>query len=239
MCVWKTYACVRLCLPLFIYPPLQGWCDVHNITSTAYRLLTYYMSKDGACAFSQFTQRLGAWPVLAERDASVQKFGSPSCHSRARCRTEYGNSLSLLCVCVCVCARACVCVCLCVFLQGLPAPVAERLGDWCFHDIKSVKLHVSNTMDTQEQLAALPAILNHLRDLEAPGATVSVQYREDCKELRSALKKAKTTLRHLKVVSDPYKPPIDYGMAGVGVSAHACVCVSVCVCVCVCVCTYV
>ncbi len=113
---------------------------------------------------------------------------APLCYSSLR-RKSIGHPMA---VCMLVCA-----------MQGLPKLIARRLTDWSFH-VRDVEVRPHRDMNTREQLAALPAIVNHLRDLEAPGATVTVRYTGGCHELESAVIETVSTLGHMSVVPEPY-----------------------------------
>ncbi len=102
-----------------------------------------------------------------------------------------------VCVCVCVCVRVC--------LQGLPAAVVERLGDWSFAGLKEIKMHFSCTFEAEDYHAALRRTLDQLGDMDAPGAVVRVRYR-DGHDTASAVAEAVTTLKHLNICPNPYDP---------------------------------
>ncbi len=104
-------------------------------------------------------------------------------------------------VCVHVCVSVCACVC--VPVQGFQPPVAKRLSDWSFI-VPNVDIKLNEVMTREQQLAALPTIVDQLRNLDAPGAYVKFRYKEGCEGLADAVREARATLGHLRVEHDTY-----------------------------------
>ncbi len=124
-----------------------------------------------------------------------------------------------------------------LFVQGLHASMADRLGDWSFgNDVQSIILKPDTEIILPDRPAALRAALQQLRALDAPNAVVTFEgwgvfepsdmeewdasdprwYNKACawtEELERVMAEALPTLPHLKFVTpDVEVPREDFGM---------------------------